>query len=113
MGDITGAFGALYIWDGLEKRGFPVTDDVQLIDIDGLTWEQKKIIVGGNELEIDELVKAEGGKLSDFVMMGATVFTSLMQAVFENESEEKRLEISNLVKNTLRGLIDRFEDDSE
>jgi hypothetical protein len=113
MDEMSEAFGALYIWDGLEKRGFPVTDDVQLIDIDGLTWEQKKIIVGGNALEIDELVKAEGGKLSDFVMMGATVFTKLMQAVFENESEEKRQEISNLVKNTLRGLIDRFEDDSE
>jgi hypothetical protein len=46
-------------------------------------------------------------------MMGATVFTKLMHVIYENETPEKREEINNLIKNTMRNIIERFSDDSE
>ena len=105
--------GQLYLWDGLEKKGFPVTDDVMIVDIDGLTWDQKQIIAMGNEMEIDELVKEEGMQLNSFVMMGATVFVKLMSAVYQNESEEKRREIGALIKDTMKDIIDGWSDADE
>jgi hypothetical protein len=113
MNDVDQALNSLYVWDGIEKRGFPVTPDVMIVDIDGLTWEQKQVIAAGNELEVAELMKEEGQELGSFIMMGATVFTKLMHVIYENETPEKREEINNLIKNTMRDIIERFSDDSE
>jgi hypothetical protein len=105
-------FGALYIWDEMEKRGFPVTKDVMILDIDELSWEQKQILSAGSEMEISELAKKEGQELISFVMMGANIFAKLMQVVFMNESPEKRKEISNLIRSTMKEMADEWDDDA-
>ena len=64
--------GSLYIWDDLEKRGFPVTEDVMVLPIDALTWEERQVLAAGDSEAISEMVKREGNTLEEFVMMGAT-----------------------------------------
>jgi hypothetical protein len=113
MDEIEEALGSLYVWDGIEKRGFPVTSDVLIVDIDGLDWDQKQIIAAGNELELSQLMKEEGQELGSFIMMGATVFTKLMHAIYDHETPEKRAEIGALIKDTMRDIIGRWTDDSE
>lgn len=111
--DFQEAFGALYVWDNMEKRGFPITDDVMILDIDELSWEQKQIIASGNELEISELAKKEGQELGSFIMMGATVFVKLVHAIYENETDEKKKEISNLIRTTMRSIVENWGDDAD
>lgn len=113
MDGLNETFGALYIWDEMEKRGFPVTKDVIILDIDELSWEQKQILSAGNELEISELAKKEGQELLSFIMMGANVFAKLMQVIYQNEPPEKRKEISNLIRGAMKDMVDDWEDDAD
>ena len=111
--EVLDSLGAMFIWDNVEKRGFPLTKDVKILDIEELSWEEKQILGSGNELEISALAEKYGEELSSFIMMGATVFVKLMQAVYESESIEKKKEIAALIRNTIRDIADRWGDDSE
>ena len=105
--------GSLYIWDDLEKRGFPVTEDVMVLPIDALTWEERQVLAAGDSEAISEMVKREGNTLEEFVMMGATVFMKLMHALYEDSTPEKKEAMKTMILGVMRDLRKDFESDSD
>jgi hypothetical protein len=97
---------SLFIWDDVEKKGFPLTDTVFCVDLDQLSHEERLIIAGSNSLEISELVQREGGTLSGLLEMSMRVFRGLMREIYMNESIDKKKEIEELVRKFLNRDID-------
>ena len=88
---------SLFIWDDVEKKGFPLTDSVFCVDLSKLSHEDRLIIASSNTLEISELIAREGGLLSSLLEMSVRVFRGLMQEIYMNETDEKKKEIEELV----------------
>jgi hypothetical protein len=105
---------SLYIWDRVEGKGFPLTDDIMCIDLSQLSHDERLIIAGTNKEEILELMQREGGTLSGLLEMSVRVFRQLVQKLYMHESDEKKMEIQELVRRTLESSIDSmFDEDDE
>ena len=102
---------SLYIWDDVEKRGFPLTDSIYCIDLSELSHEQRLIIAGTNADEASTLIKSEGGSLIGLLEMSVRVFRHLIQGIYSDESTDKKKEIQEAVQRLL-GQIS-FDDDSD
>jgi hypothetical protein len=96
---------SLYIWDRVEGKGFPLTDDIMCIDLSELSHEQRLIIAGTNTDEINNLINEEGGTLLSLLEMSVRVFRMLVQEIYKNESEDKKLEIQEVVRRVLSDNI--------
>jgi hypothetical protein len=106
--EFTDATESLFIWDDVEKKGFPLTDSVSCVDLSKLSHEDRLIIAGSNALEISDLIAREGGLLSGLLEMSVRVFRGLMQEIYNNETEEKKNEIQELVRKFLDRGIDEI-----
>jgi hypothetical protein len=106
--EFSDATESLFIWDDVEKKGFPLTDSVSCVDLSKLSHEDRLIIAGSNALEISELVAREGGLLSGLLEMSVRVFRGLLQEIYNNETEEKKKEIQELVRKFLDRGIDEI-----
>lgn len=112
--EFTEATESLYIWDRVEGKGFPLTDDILCIDLSQLSNEQRLIIAGTNKEEISNLIKQEGGTLGGLLEMSVRVFRALVRELYMHESDEKKEEIQELVRRTLETGVDSgFEDDED
>jgi hypothetical protein len=78
------------------------------VDLSKLSHEDRLIIAGSNALEISELVAREGGLLSGLLEMSVRVFRGLLQEIYNNETEEKKKEIQELVRKFLDRGIDEI-----
>jgi hypothetical protein len=106
--EFTDATESLFIWDDVEKKGFPLTDSVSCVDLSKLSHEDRLIIAGSNALEISDLIAREGGLLSGLLEMSVRVFRGLMQEIYMNETDEKKNEIQELVRKFLDRGIDEI-----
>jgi hypothetical protein len=106
--EFSDATESLFIWDDVEKKGFPLTDSVSCVDLSKLSHEDRLIIAGSNALEISELIAREGGLLSGLLEMSVRVFRGLLQEIYNNETEEKKNEIQELVRKFLDRGIDEI-----
>jgi hypothetical protein len=106
--EFTDATESLFIWDDVEKKGFPLTDSVSCVDLSKLSHEDRLIIAGSNALEISDLIAREGGLLSGLLEMSVRVFRGLMQEIYNNETDEKKNEIQELVRKFLDRGIDEI-----
>ena len=106
--EFSDATESLFIWDDVEKKGFPLTDSVSCVDLSKLSHEDRLIIAGSNALEISELIAREGGLLSGLLEMSVRVFRGLLQEIYNNETEEKKKEIQELVRKFLDRGIDEI-----
>jgi hypothetical protein len=106
--EFSDATESLFIWDDVEKKGFPLTDSVSCVDLSKLSHEDRLIIAGSNALEISELIARVGGLLSGLLEMSVRVFRGLLQEIYNNETEEKKKEIQELVRKFLDRGIDEI-----
>lgn len=106
--EFTDATESLFIWDDVEKKGFPLTSSVFCVDLSKLSHDERLIIAGSNALEISELVDREGGPLSGLLEMSVRVFRGLVQEIYANETDEKKKEIQELVRKFLERGIDEI-----
>ena len=111
MNDFNMQSESLFIWDDVEKKGFPLTGSIYCIDLSELSHEQRLIIAGTNADEASTLIKTEGGSLMSLLEMSVRVFRHLIQGIYSVESTEKKQEIQEAVQRLL-GQIS-FEDDSD
>ena len=106
--EFTDATESLFIWDDVEKKGFPLTDSVSCVDLSKLSQEDRLVIAGSNALEISELIAREGGPLSGLLEMSVRVFRGLVQEIYMNETDAKKKEIEELVRKFLDRGIDEL-----
>ena len=102
MEQIRAAFQHFYIWDSLEKQGFPISEDIYTVDMSHLTNEQRLIVASGDAQAIDELMKSEGVTLIERMAADALTFVTIIFKLYESESLEKRTHILELI-NSMRG----------
>jgi hypothetical protein len=92
-----------YIWDGMEKRGFPVSEHVKLIDLEDLTNEERLVLAGDDVIAIEKIIAAKGNEFLDVMAQNMVLFLKLMFSLYEYESDEKKREILNVIRSSFPG----------
>lgn len=95
-----------YVWDGIEKRGFPVSEHVKILDLDELTPEERLVVAEGNSLEIEKIVTLKGDEFLNVMSQNMELFLNLMFSLYQHESDKKKLEILNVIRSTYPGYKD-------
>jgi hypothetical protein len=90
-----------YIWDGMEKRGFPVSEHVKLIDLEDLTSAERLVLAGDDVIAIEKIVAAKGNEFLDVMAQNMVLFLKLMFSLYEHESDEKKREILNVIRSSI------------
>jgi glutamine amidotransferase PdxT len=108
MREFSDALESLYIWDDVEKKGFPLTDAVRAIDMNNLDESERLIIAGGDSEKIQQLIEDKGGSLGKLLEMSTIIFKKIIRAVYEYESEEKKQDIQRVVRSILEIGIEDF-----
>lgn len=91
----------LYLWDSVEKRGTPITQDIHVLDIDELSQEERLIISGGIPEEIQKLVEERGSTLESQLTLSIRIFAKLVNAVYEKAHPAQQQQILELIRETL------------
>jgi organic radical activating enzyme len=94
----------LYLWDAVEKRGTPITQDIHVIDMDNLSQEQRLVISGGNPEEITKLVEDHGSTLESQLTLSIRIFAKLVNAVYEKSHPSQQQQIVELIRETLDAI---------
>lgn len=106
--EFSDALESLYIWDDIEKKGFPLTESVRAIDMNNLDDEERLVIAGGDAAKISQLIEDKGGSLGALLEMSTRMFKKLIRGIYEYESPEKKKEIQDLVRSILEIDIEDF-----
>lgn len=91
----------LYLWDSIEKRGTPITQDIHVIDMNDLSQEQRLVISGGIPEEIQKLVEEHGSTLESQLTLSIRIFAKLVNAVYEKAHPAQQQQILELIRETL------------
>lgn len=102
------ALESLYIWDDVEKKGFPLTESVRALDMNNLDESERLIIAGGDSEKIQQIIEDKGGSLGTLLEMSTIMFKKIIRAVYESESEEKKQDIQRVVRSILEIGIEDF-----
>lgn len=97
-------YESLFIWDCIEKRGTPVTNDIRVIDMSRLSHEQRLIISSGDPDAIQELVEEVGDTLSNQMKLAAAVFIRVINNVYASEPLDKQKQIIEKIRETLEDI---------
>lgn len=95
-----------YVWDAMEKRGFPVSEHIKLIDLDDLTHEERLTLAGDDVVEIEKIIALKGDEFLDVMAQNMVMFLKLMFSLYEYESDEKKREILNVIRSSFPGEDD-------
>jgi len=90
-----------YVWDGIEKRGFPVSEQVKLVDLEDLTHEERLVLAGDDVIAIENIVLEKGNEFLDVMAQNMILFLRLMFSLYEHETEEKKREILNVIRSSI------------
>jgi len=95
-----------YVWDALEKRGFPVSEHIKLIDLDELTNEERLVLAGDNVAEIEKIIAVKGNEFLDVMAQNMFLFLKLMVSLYNHETDEKKREILDVIRSSFDGIED-------
>ncbi len=90
-----------YIWDGIEKRGFPVSEQVKLVDLEDLTNTERLVLAGGDVVAIEKIVAEKGNEFLDVMSQNLVLFLRMMTSLYQYESDEKKQEILNVIRSSI------------
>jgi hypothetical protein len=90
-----------YIWDGIEKRGFPVSEQVKLLDLEDLTNEERLVLAGDDVTAIEKIVAENGSDFLYVMSQNLVLFLQMISSLYEHESDEKKREILNVISSTI------------
>ena len=90
-----------YIWDGIEKRGFPVSEQVKLVDLEDLTNAERLVLAGGDVVAIEKIVAEKGNEFLDVMSQNLVLFLRMMTSLYQYESDEKKQEILNVIRSSI------------
>lgn len=93
--NIPSPYQNLYIWDSMEKRGFPMSEHIKCIH---MSPEKRALIASGNTDEIDAFIQEFGINLEDLMMEVLKTFTALLISIYADQTDEKRQEILSLIR---------------
>jgi hypothetical protein len=95
--DMPNPYEDLYIWDSLEKRGFPLSEHITCIHLDkGLG--RRQFIATASADQVDAMMAAEGEELPQVMLEVLKTFTHLLFKVYQDQSQEKRQEILEFIR---------------
>jgi|APGre2960657373_1045057.scaffolds.fasta_scaffold36423_3 hypothetical protein len=95
--DMPNPYQDLYVWDSLEKRGFPLSEHIKCIHLDREAGRREFIATATRE-EIDTMIAIEGDELTDVILEVLKTFTGLLFKVYQDQSDEKRQEIIEFIR---------------
>lgn len=97
--DPTEPYRAMYIWDSMEKRGFPISEHIKTVDLDDLSREERLVIAAGVDVNAIELIISEHGtELLEAMAQNLALFISMLFKIYVNESDEKKQEIISIIR---------------
>lgn len=95
--DMPNPYEDLYIWDSLEKRGFPLSEHITCIHLDRGSG-RRQFIATADADKIEALMAAEGQELTEAMLEVLKTFTHLLFKVYQDQSPEKRQEILEFIR---------------
>lgn len=95
--DMPNPYKDLYVWDSLEKRGFPLSEHVSCIHLDQGNGRRAFVATASAD-EIDALMAAEGSELTEVMLEVLKTFTGLLLKVYQDQSPDKRQEILEFIR---------------
>lgn len=95
--DMPNPYKDLYIWDSLEKRGFPISEHIRCIHMDSEPG-RRAFIAGASAAELDELMQQDGVEMTEIMLEVLKTFTALLFRIYADQPEEKRQEILQLIR---------------
>lgn len=95
--DMPNPYKDLYIWDTLEKRGFPLSEHIKCLHLDKETGRREFIATASRD-EIDTMIAIEGDELTDVMLEVLKTFTGLLFKIYQDQSDEKRQEIIGFIR---------------
>ena len=97
-------FEVLYIWDDVLKKGFPVTNDIKVLDITKLAHDDRQVLAMGNEEDISNLVAARGSTLAYQLKLSTKILGIVLQEIYHDSTPEIQKQISEKVKKVLAAI---------
>jgi hypothetical protein len=94
--DMPNPYEDLYIWDSLEKKGFPLSPQIRCVHLDHPG--RREIIAAGTVDEIEDLIDESGQLLNDCMLEVLKSFVSIMFKVYADQPDEKRHEILQYIR---------------
>lgn len=95
--DMPNPYEDLYIWDSLEKRGFPLSEHIRCIHLDREPG-RRAFVAGATPEEIEAMIMEDGHELTEVMLEVLKTFTHLLFKVYQDQSAEKRLEILEFIR---------------
>ena len=95
--DMPNPYQDLYIWDTLEKRGFPLSEHIKCLHLDKENGRREFIATATRD-EIDTMIAIEGDELTDVMLEVLKTFTGLLFKIYQDQSDEKRQEIIGFIR---------------
>lgn len=94
--DMPNPYEDLYIWDSLEKRGFPLSEHIRCMHLN--QNGRRAFVAGATPEEIDAMMAEQGDELSEVMLEVLKTFTHLLFKVYQDQSAEKRQEIIEFIR---------------
>lgn len=104
-------FESLYIWDNSLKIGFPVTENIKVVDITKLTHDERKILAIGDEEQISKLIAARGTTLAYQLKLSTKILGIVLQEICRDSTPEIQEQVSAKVKKVLAEIQNGALDD--
>ncbi len=104
-------FESLYIWDNSLKIGFPVTNNIKVVDITKLTEDERRILAIGDEEQISRLIAARGTTLAYQLRLSTKILGIVLQEIYHDSTPEIQEQVSSKVKKVLADIQDGALDD--
>lgn len=104
-------FESLYIWDNSLKIGFPVTENIKVVDITKLTHDERKILAIGDEEQISKLIAARGTTLAYQLKLSTKILGIVLQEICRDSTPEIQEQVSAKVKKVLAAIQNGALDD--
>lgn len=95
--DMPNPYKDLYVWDSLEKRGFPLSEHIKCIHLDKETGRREFIATAAKD-EIDTMIAIEGEELTEIMIEVLKTFTGLLFKIYQDQPDDKRQEILGFIR---------------
>lgn len=89
-------FKTLYIWDNLEKKGFPMSPDILCCDMEAPG--ARDVVVRGNPEEIETFLHESGMPLTELLADMTMSFMALLIKLFEDEGPERKQQVLDTMR---------------
>ena len=84
-------FEVLYVWDDILKKGFPITNDIKVLDLAKLTHDDRQVLAIGNDEEVSNLVAARGSTLAFQLKLSTEILGIVLQEIYHDLRSPKKL----------------------